>query len=101
MCSCCFKEPIEYDGFPEDSTETREKEKASKMISLSIYTNREKSGRITIDDSVKDDEDVKQFAKEWKGVGPSFTITKKDNNIVITDIKENDSKKLEKNRYDT
>lgn len=53
-------------------------------------------GEITIDESVKDDEDVKQFAKEWKGVGPSFTITKKDNNIVITDIKENDSKKLEK-----
>ena len=98
LCApCCFKEPIEYDGFPEDSTETREKRKSEQNDFFKhLYQPGKKVGEITIDDSVKDDEDVKQFAKEWKGVGPSFTITKKDNNIVITDIKENDSKKLEK-----
>ena len=38
----------------------------------------------------------KKFAKKWQGVGPSFTVTKKDENIIITGIKENGSKKLEK-----
>ena len=46
---------------------------------------------------MKDDEDVQKFAKQWQGVGPSFTLTKKGENIVIIiDIKENGSKKLEK-----
>ena len=98
LCApCCFKEPIEYEGFPEDSKETRDKRKGDQSKFFKhLYEPGKKVGEITIDETVKDDEDVQKFAKKWQGVGPSFTLTKKGENIVITDIKENGSKKLEK-----
>jgi hypothetical protein len=98
LCApCCFKEPIEYDGFPEESQETRNKKNVEqKMFFEHLYEPGKQQGIITIDESLKGDKTIAQLAEKWKGVGPSFTITKKGKKIAITDIIDNDSKKIDK-----
>ena len=98
LCApCCFKEPIEYDGFPEDSQEIRnQKNDDQEKFFKHLYEPGKQQGVIKIDDALKDDEKITQLAEKWKGVGPSFTIKKKGKNIVITDIVNNDSKKIDK-----
>lgn len=101
LCApCCSQVPLDYEGFPNESEEVRkERKKEQNMYFKHLYTPGNKKGVITIDDSLKNDEFIKKKSAEWEGIGPSFKITKSNNNnIKITNINttNNDSKQLNK-----
>ena len=100
MCApCCSQVPLDNEGFPNESEEVRkERKKEQEMYFKDLYTPGNKKGVIKIDDSLKKDSNIIKKATEWEGVGPSFKITKSNNNIKITNIntENNDSKKLNK-----
>ena len=96
---CCSQVPLEYQGFPGQSENDRKQKKQEEEIYFKdFYTPGKKKGKIVLDESVKNDEMVRKQADKWEGLGPSFKITKSNNNIKITDINttDNDSKKLNK-----
>ena len=96
---CCSQVPLEYNGFPNESeTSRKQKKEEEENYFKDFYTPGNKKGKIELHESVKNDEAVKTQATKWEGVGPSFKITKSNNNIKITDIntENNGSKKLNK-----
>ena len=96
---CCSQVPLEYDGFPEESQKARDdNNKGHKLYFQHIYNPGNKKGEIIVDKTFKDDKQVNDFMKQWEGLGPSFKITKKGNNVKIIDIgkKESDPSRLNK-----
>lgn len=96
---CCSQVPIEYDGFPDESPNTRNnKHKEQSMYFEHLYTPGKNKGEIIIDKTFENDIQIKNFIKQWEGLGPSFKITKKGNNVKIIDIgkKSSDPSRLTK-----
>jgi len=96
---CCSQVPLDYDGFPDESTDSRnEKGKGQKLYFEHLYTPGNKKGDIIVDKTFENDAKVKEFVKQWEGFGPSFKITKQGNRVKIIDIgkQSNDPSKLSK-----
>jgi hypothetical protein len=98
---CCSQVPLEYDGFPEESQKSRdENNKGHKLYFQHIYNPGNKKGEIIIDKTFKDDKQINSFIKQWEGLGPSFKITKRGNNVKIIDIGKTDSDPSRLNKID-
>ena len=102
LCApCCSQVPIEYDGFPDESTSERDKKhKGQQKYFEHLYKSGTTKATISVDDNIKNNPDVKKQIEKWEGVGPSFKVVqnKTKNGVKIIDIgnKNNDSKKLTK-----